>query len=238
LPPVPAPTPAEVAERIAHESAFLRDVRREVEGVIVGQKALIDGLLIGLLADGHVLLEGLPGLAKSLAVQTLAQALGGTFRRIQFTPDLLPSDLVGTQVYDPKTGAWNVREGPVFANFVLARRDQPRPGQGAVGPARGHAGAPGEPGRRDAPAARAVPGVGHAEPGRARGHLPAARGPDRPLPAQGGGGLPRARGREDDRAAHVGHLGPAPGRGHAAQVSPRARCSTRCTWTSACSTTS
>jgi len=88
--------------------------------VIVGQKALIDGLLIGLLADGHVLLEGLPGLAKSLAVQTLAQALGGTFRRIQFTPDLLPSDLVGTQVYDPKTGAWNVREGPVFAHFVLA----------------------------------------------------------------------------------------------------------------------
>ena len=120
MPPPTVPTPAEVAERIAHESAFLRDVRREVEGVIVGQKALIDGLLTGLLADGHVLLEGLPGLAKSLAVLTLAQALGGTFRRIQFTPDLLPSDLVGTQVYDPKTGAWNVREGPVFANFVLA----------------------------------------------------------------------------------------------------------------------
>jgi len=120
LAPETAPTPAQVAERIARESDFLRDVRREVEGVIVGQKALIDGLLIGLLADGHVLLEGLPGLAKSLAVQTLAQALGGTFRRIQFTPDLLPSDLVGTQVYDPKTGAWNVREGPVFANFVLA----------------------------------------------------------------------------------------------------------------------
>ncbi len=120
MPPETAPTPAQVAERIASQSAFLRDVRREVEGVIVGQKPLIDGLLIGLLADGHVLLEGLPGLAKSLAVQTLAQALGGTFRRIQFTPDLLPSDLVGTQVYDPKTGAWNVREGPVFANFVLA----------------------------------------------------------------------------------------------------------------------
>lgn len=108
------------AERIQQESAFLRDVVREVETVIVGQKPLLDGLLIGLLADGHVLLEGVPGLAKSLAVQSLASALGGTFRRIQFTPDLLPSDLVGTQVYNPKSGEWTVREGPVFANFVLA----------------------------------------------------------------------------------------------------------------------
>ncbi len=110
----------EVARRIEEQSAFLRDVIREVEGVIVGQKSLIDGMLIGLLADGHVLIEGVPGLAKSLAVQSLAQALGGTFRRIQFTPDLLPSDLVGTQVYDPKTGEWSIREGPVFGNFLLA----------------------------------------------------------------------------------------------------------------------
>ena len=104
----------------ADPRGFLRDVRREVESVIVGQKALLDGLFVGLLADGHVLLEGVPGLAKSLAVQSLAAALGGTFRRIQFTPALLPSDLVGTQVYDPRTGAWSVREGPVFANLVLA----------------------------------------------------------------------------------------------------------------------
>jgi len=109
-----------VAERIERESVFLRDVLREVERVIVGQKPLLDGLLIGLLADGHVLLEGLPGLAKSLAVQSLATALGGTFRRIQFTPDLLPSDLLGTQVFDPRNGTWSVRQGPVFANFVLA----------------------------------------------------------------------------------------------------------------------
>src|SRR5688572_25827039 len=109
-----------VADRIQQESAFLRDVVHEVENVIVGQKPLIDGLLIGLLADGHVLLEGVPGLAKSLAVQSIAQALGGSFRRIQFTPDLLPSDLVGTQVYNPKTGDWAVHEGPVFTNFVLA----------------------------------------------------------------------------------------------------------------------
>lgn len=114
------PDVAAVTARIAKESGFLRDVVAEVEKVIVGQRALVEGLLIGLLADGHVLLEGLPGLAKSLAVGTLATAVGGTFRRIQFTPDLLPSDLVGTQVHDPRTGTWSVREGPVFANLVLA----------------------------------------------------------------------------------------------------------------------
>ena len=110
----------DVARRIEEGSAFLRDVLREVESVIVGQAALLKGLLMGLLADGHVLLEGVPGLAKSLAVQSLAEALGGTFRRIQFTPDLLPSDLVGTQVYNVKTGDWAIREGPLFGNFVLA----------------------------------------------------------------------------------------------------------------------
>jgi len=102
------------------KAAFLADVVREVEQVIVGQEALVKSLLIGLLADGHVLLEGVPGLAKSLAVKSLAEALGGVFRRIQFTPDLLPADLVGTQIYNPKTGEWTTREGPLFANFVLA----------------------------------------------------------------------------------------------------------------------
>jgi MoxR-like ATPase len=111
---------AAVTERIERGSAFLRDVIAEVERVIVGQRPLIDGMLVGLLADGHILIEGVPGLAKSLAVQSMAKALGGTYRRIQFTPDLLPSDLVGTQVYDPKTGEWSVREGPVIGNFVLA----------------------------------------------------------------------------------------------------------------------
>lgn len=102
----------QVTKRIQQEGAFLNELRREMESVIVGQKGLIESLLIALLADGHVLLEGLPGLAKSLAVETLARALGGTFRRIQFTPDLLPSDLLGTHVYHPDSGAWTVREGP------------------------------------------------------------------------------------------------------------------------------
>jgi MoxR-like ATPase len=111
---------AAIAQRVQAESRTLQNVRSALQSVIVGQDALLDGLLIALLADGHVLLEGLPGLAKSLAVQSLARAIGGHFRRIQFTPDLLPADLVGTHVYNPKTGDWQVKEGPVFANFVLA----------------------------------------------------------------------------------------------------------------------
>ncbi len=111
---------AAIAQKIQSESRALQAVRLSLQNVIVGQDALLDGLLIALLADGHVLLEGLPGLAKSLAVSSLARAVGGKFRRIQFTPDLLPADLVGTHVYNPKTGDWQVKEGPVFANFVLA----------------------------------------------------------------------------------------------------------------------
>jgi len=109
-----------IAQRIQAESKTLLAVRSSLQSVIVGQDDLLDGLLIALLADGHVLLEGLPGLAKSLAVSSLARSIGGEFRRIQFTPDLLPADLVGTHVYNPKTGDWQVKEGPVFANFVLA----------------------------------------------------------------------------------------------------------------------
>jgi len=109
-----------IAEKIKEESHVLRDVRRAMQGIIVGQDELLDGLLIAMLADGHVLIEGLPGLAKSLAVSSLARSVGGTFRRVQFTPDLLPSDLIGTHVYNPKTGEWSVKQGPLFANFVLA----------------------------------------------------------------------------------------------------------------------
>jgi MoxR-like ATPase len=113
-------TDADLPSRIERESATLADVVAEVGRVIVGQRSLVTSLLHGLLCDGHVLLEGVPGLAKSLAVKTLARALGGTFRRIQFTPDLLPSDLLGTQVFHPGTGAFSIREGPIFGNLVLA----------------------------------------------------------------------------------------------------------------------
>ncbi len=93
---------------------------REIGKVIVGQKTLLDRLLLGLLTGGHVLIEGVPGLAKTLAVRTLAQALRLSFRRIQFTPDLLPADVIGTQIYNPRSGEFSVKKGPVFANLVLA----------------------------------------------------------------------------------------------------------------------
>jgi MoxR-like ATPase len=93
---------------------------REVEKVLVGQHHLIHSLIVGLLTDGHILLEGVPGLAKTLAVRTVARALQLDFRRIQFTPDLLPADVVGTQIYNPRTGDFSVKKGPVFANIVLA----------------------------------------------------------------------------------------------------------------------
>jgi len=106
--------------RIKEESRFLTDLMDEVERVVVGQRRLVERLVIGLLADGHVLLEGVPGLAKTLLVRTLAQALELPFSRIQFTPDLLPSDVTGTEIYHPATGEFSVREGPVFASILLA----------------------------------------------------------------------------------------------------------------------
>jgi len=106
--------------RIEEASRFLRDLIAEVERVVVGQRRLVERLAIGLLTDGHVLLEGVPGLAKTLVVRSLAQALDLSYQRIQFTPDLLPSDVTGTQIYNPASGTFSVREGPVFANLVLA----------------------------------------------------------------------------------------------------------------------
>ncbi len=102
------------------ESAFLERLRKETARVIVGQQYMIDRLLLGLLTGGHILLEGLPGLAKTLAIKTLASAVNAKFSRIQFTPDLLPADVVGTMIYNPQRNEFTVRKGPVFANFVLA----------------------------------------------------------------------------------------------------------------------
>ena len=108
------------SEEIERASAWTGELTRALAEVIVGHEKLVEGLLIGLLTGGHVLLEGVPGLAKSLAVACLARAVRGSFSRLQFTPDLLPSDLVGTEIYNAKDGTFAVRKGPVFANFVLA----------------------------------------------------------------------------------------------------------------------
>ena len=106
--------------RIEQQSAFVTNLTSGMDQVIVGQKHLVDTLLIGLLSDGHILLEGVPGLAKTLAIKTLSQLIDADFSRIQFTPDLLPADVVGTMIYSQKDEKFNVKKGPIFANFVLA----------------------------------------------------------------------------------------------------------------------
>ena len=167
----------------------------EIKRVIVGQDAMLERLLVALLAGGHVLLEGVPGLAKTLTVKTLASVLGGSFRRVQFTPDLVPSDLVGTRIYRPDTGRFDTELGPVFGNFLLADEINRAPAkvqsallevmqerQVTIG---------GETHR----AAGAVPRARDAEPDRVRGHVPAARGAGRPLPVQAARRLPDASAR-------------------------------------------
>lgn len=109
-----------VNEKIARESAFIDLLVLEMNKVIVGQKHMVERLLIGLLGQGHILLEGVPGLAKTLAINTLAKAVKGSFSRIQFTPDLLPADVVGTLIYNIKENDFSIKKGPIFANFVLA----------------------------------------------------------------------------------------------------------------------
>ncbi len=110
----------EINTRVREASASLVEVTREIGKVIVGQQYLIERLLIALLADGHVLIEGVPGLAKTLSVRTLSQSLNTKFQRIQFTPDLLPADIIGTLVYSPKDGQFTIKKGPIFANIILA----------------------------------------------------------------------------------------------------------------------
>jgi MoxR-like ATPase len=110
----------EINRRVREQRALLEPLYREIGKVIIGQHLMIDRLLVGLLTGGHVLLEGVPGLAKTLAVRTLARGLHLSFHRIQFTPDLLPADVIGTQIYNPRTGDFSIKKGPVFAHLVLA----------------------------------------------------------------------------------------------------------------------
>lgn len=109
-----------INQQIYADSAFIDQLKAETAQVIVGQNIMIDRLLVGLLVKGHVLLEGLPGLAKTLAIKTLASAINAKYNRIQFTPDLLPADIIGTMIYNPADNAFSVRQGPIFANFILA----------------------------------------------------------------------------------------------------------------------
>jgi len=109
-----------INDRVRKESIFVEEMFNEIGKVIVGQRYVLERMMVGLLADGHLLLEGVPGLAKTLAVKTMAETIDARFQRIQFTPDLLPSDLIGTLIYNPKTSDFTVKKGPVFANIILA----------------------------------------------------------------------------------------------------------------------
>ena len=109
-----------INEEVERASAFVQPLLGEMGKVVVGQKMLVERLIIGLLANGHVLLEGVPGLAKTLSIKSLANCMDAQFARLQFTPDMLPADVVGTQIYNPQSGGFTTRQGPVFANLVLA----------------------------------------------------------------------------------------------------------------------
>ena len=149
-------------------ATLMERILYEVKKVVVGQDHFLERVLVAILAQGHLLVEGVPGLAKTLTVKTLARAVRGTFKRIQFTPDLVPADLVGTRIYNQKTGDFATSLGPVFTPSAARRRNQPRAGQGAERAARSDAGVPGHDRRRDALRAAAVPRHGDAEPDRDR----------------------------------------------------------------------
>jgi MoxR-like ATPase len=117
---MPATSIEAINEKVKKESEFVQKLFHEMEKVIVGQRYLLERLLVGLLANGHILIEGVPGLAKTLSVRVLAQAIKTKFQRIQFTPDLLPADLIGTLIYNPKDGAFTTKKGPIFSNIILA----------------------------------------------------------------------------------------------------------------------
>ncbi|MEO8798805.1 MAG: AAA family ATPase, partial [Polyangiaceae bacterium] len=114
------PTIQSIEEDVARHGSWVAPLQQEVGRVVVGQRALIERLLVGLLSNGHLLLEGVPGLAKTLVLKTLAGAIQADFRRVQFTPDMLPADIVGTLIYNPRDGNFVTKKGPVFSNFVLA----------------------------------------------------------------------------------------------------------------------
>ena len=110
----------QVSEEIERESQIISRLSNEINKKVIGQEKMVESLLIGLLSNGHILLEGVPGLAKTLAIKTLSEAVSGSFSRIQFTPDLLPADVVGTLIYNIKENDFKIKKGPIFANFVLA----------------------------------------------------------------------------------------------------------------------
>ena len=165
----------------------------QVKKTIVGQDGLLERMLVALLARGHLLVEGVPGLAKTMAVKTLAQAIGGRFQRIQFTSDLVPADVVGTRIYNQRAGEFQVSLGPVFTNLLLADEINRAPAKVQSALLEVMQERQVTIGRETFPAPGPVPGHGDAEPHRVGGHLPPAGGPARPVHVQGAGRLPHRR---------------------------------------------
>jgi MoxR-like ATPase len=196
------------AAREAHDA--LETALFEVKRVIVGQEAMLERVLVALLAGGHVLLEGVPGLAKTLTIKTVADVLGGSFKRLQFTPDLVPSDLVGTRIYRMGAsggGEFDTELGPVFCNFLLADEINRAPAKVQSALLEVMQENQVTIGHESFAVPRPFLDDGDAEPDRVRGHLPAARGAGRPLHVQAGGRLPgRARRGRGGRAV-ARHLG-------------------------------
>ena len=167
--------------RIEQKSGFVTNLVTGMNQVIVGQQHLIDSLLIGLLSDGHILLEGVPGLAKTLAIKTLSQLINAKYSRIQFTPDLLPADVVGTQIYSQKEEKFLVKKGPVFANFVLADEINRAPAKVQSALLEANARTPSNYWRRNLQFAKSIYGNGNAKPYRTRRNIYASRSSGRPF---------------------------------------------------------
>jgi MoxR-like ATPase len=168
-----APDIIALNEEIKNESAFVDLLKSELGKVIVGQEGMVEGLLIGLLANGHILLEGVPGLAKTLAINSLSQTLGGSFSRVQFTPDLLPSDVIGTQIYNMKDHAFETKQGPYSATLCWPTRSTVPLPRCRV-PCLKLCKSAKSPSARKLPAAQTLPSHGHPKPGGTRRNLPAA----------------------------------------------------------------
>ena len=183
----------------AHDAQLLERTVFEVKRVIVGQDRLVERMLVGLLAKGHLLLEGVPGVAKTLAVETFAKVVGGSFSRVQFTPDLVPADILGTRIYRQGSETFDVELGPVVANFVLADEINRAPAKVQSAMLEVMAERHVSIGGKTFPMPEPVPGAGHPEPDRERGRLPAAGGPARPVPLQDHRRLPDGRGGARDR---------------------------------------
>ena len=190
----PPRSPAEVSDKL--EQALF-----EIRRIIAGQDAMLERVLVCLLSQGHLLIEGVPGLAKTLTIKTTASVLGGSFARVQFTPDLVPADLVGTRIYRPDKGEFDTELGPVFCNFLLADEINRAPAKVQSALLEVMQERQVTLAHTTYPVPEPVPRARDAEPDRVGGHLSAARGPGRPLHAQDPDRLPRARRGADDRAA-------------------------------------